>query len=164
MKLLGFKKTVVFALIAVASVSMLQISSAQNRRKGWRCPGNVYTNDQNLVRQLGGCEELNVNLTIMGPNGQRPRSTPSSPRSSGATFTPQTGLESDARKLIEAELSKKQSELAMLQGQYNNGQPERLMSEANDDSAYQARVFSLSQQIERKIAEIAAIQNELATR
>ena len=170
MKSLSFKKVGFAFFLMVLILSLVNVSLAQSRRTGWRCPGNVFTNDQNLVRKLGNCEELNVTLTVMNPGGgtsgggggggatqARPANT-NMQVSSGA----QQRRDSDAKKLIEAELSKKQSELAMLQSQYNSGSPERLLVEAKDEVAYQARVDRLSREIEKKVAEIASIQNELS--
>jgi hypothetical protein len=168
MKSLSLKKVGFAFFLVVASLSLMQVSSAQARRTGWRCPGNVYTNDQNLVKKLGNCQELNVTLTVMRPPGAAPRSSGGGAQARPANTNMQVSsgqqgsLDSDAKKLIEAELSKKQSELAMLQSQYNNGQPERLLIEAKDDAAYQARVERLSREIEKKVAEIASIQNELS--
>lgn len=175
MRVLNFKRSFVVFFLLLGSIALLNVSSAQARRTGWRCPGNVYTNDQNLVKKLGNCQQLDVTLTVMPSKpGTRVRS-----QSSGGTSTQarpatdssmrvapaqQQSRDSDAKKLIEAELSKKQSELAMLQGQYNSGKPERLASEIANEAAYQERTERLSREIERKVSEIAAIQNELSRR
>ncbi|MGL4668165.1 MAG: hypothetical protein ACRCWR_09570, partial [Saezia sp.] len=96
-----------------------------------------------------------------GGGGGATQARPSGSSNMQVTPAQQQGRTDDARKLIEAELDKKQSELAMLQSQYNSGQPERLLSEAKNEAAYQERVARLSREIERKTAEIIAVQNEL---
>lgn len=170
MRVLNLKKVAVTCFVLMAGVSLMNVSSAQARRTGWRCPGNVYTNNQALVKKLGNCQELNVTLTVMPSKGRgaaRPagggstQARPANDNTMRVTPGQQTSRDGDARKLIEAELDKKQSELAMLQTQYNNGEPERLLSEAKNDVAYQERVARLSGEIERKTAEIIAVQNEL---
>lgn len=174
MRVLNFKRSFVVFFLLLGSIALLNVSSAQARRTGWRCPGNVYTNDQNLVKKLGNCQQLDVTLTVMpgGRSGARARSQgsggtstqarPATDSSMRVAPAQQQSRDSDAKKLIEAELSKKQSELAMLQGQYNSGKPERLASEIANEAAYQERTERLSREIERKVSEIAAIQNELS--
>jgi hypothetical protein len=69
--------------------------------------------------------------------------------------------DSDARRILEAELKREQDRLAALQKEYNNGEPERLGSERNYQR-YLDRVAEMKAGIERKEADIAAIKRELA--
>lgn len=163
-----------FCALAVAMPTLAQ------SRQAWRC-GNHFTNNPAEAKSMGNCVLLEDRLTIInGPSSssgsRNSGSTPSRsapqpssslpPRNVNAPMqidaSVQTSRDSTARQLIEAELSKKQSELAMLQSQYNNGFPPRLASEVGDDAAYEARANEMSRTIERKVAEIAQIQAELA--
>lgn len=69
--------------------------------------------------------------------------------------------DSDARRILEAELKKEQERLAALQKDYNNGEPERRGDERNYQK-YIERVAELKAGISRKEADIGAIKRELA--
>lgn len=69
--------------------------------------------------------------------------------------------DSDAKLLLQAELAKQQQQLAELQAAYNNGQPEKQGIEARNYQRYLDRVAEMKRNIERKEADIAAIQQEL---
>ena len=69
--------------------------------------------------------------------------------------------DSDARRILEAELKREEQNLAALQKEYNGGEPERLGSERNYQR-YLDRVAEMKAGIERKEADIAAIKRELA--
>ena len=73
----------------------------------------------------------------------------------------QRARDSDARRILEGELQRAQAELATMQKEYNNGQPERLGSERNFQR-YLDRVADMKAAIARKESDIAAIQREIA--
>jgi len=69
--------------------------------------------------------------------------------------------DSDARRILEAELSTETERLASLQKEYNNGEPERRGEERNFQK-YLDRVAELKASIARKEDDIAALKRELA--
>jgi chromosome segregation ATPase len=73
----------------------------------------------------------------------------------------QRARDSDARRILVAELSKEEDKLAQLRKDYNGGAPERRGEERNY-ARYQERVAELKAAIDRKEADIAAIKRELA--
>lgn len=176
------KAAMVGLMCAVAQMAMPALAQSG----AWRCPGNYYTNSAAEARELGGCTKIEAgNVTVISTGGRTsPRSNPpAQPRPQGTTpssggsssiatngggsdtrVSPQVQQQrdGDARKLLELELNNKQNELTLLQREYNSGEPERLLSEANDDAKYQSRIERLSREIERKVADIQAIQNELS--
>ena len=180
------KKVFILGVICLA-IQAGSVSWAQSR--AWRCPGNYYTNSSEEARKIGGCTQLDDSkITIINRGGSGSSSGASRPSTGGGStgtssggalrvdsssntsttpaprlVTPgeQQSRDGDARRLLELELSNKQNELAMLQREYNDGKPERLLSEAQDDTQYQNRVERLSREIESKVADINAIQNEL---
>ena len=72
----------------------------------------------------------------------------------------QRARDADARRILEQELAKDKADLAQMQKDYNNGQPEREGGEKNYQK-YLDRVADMKAAIERKQADIQAIQNEL---
>jgi predicted nucleic acid-binding Zn-ribbon protein len=73
----------------------------------------------------------------------------------------QRARDSDARKILEAELKKEEDALAALQKEFNNGEPERQGGERNYQK-YLDRVEEMRNAIARKQADIAAVRRELA--
>ncbi len=68
--------------------------------------------------------------------------------------------DSDARRILEAELKREEDKLATLHAEYNNGEPERLGSERNYQK-YLDRVAQMKADIARTEADIAALKREL---
>jgi hypothetical protein len=69
--------------------------------------------------------------------------------------------DSDARRLLEAELRREEARLADMQKEFNNGEPERQGGERNYQR-YIDRVGEMRDAITRKEEDIAAIKRELA--
>ena len=65
------------------------------------------------------------------------------------------------RRILEAELKKEEEQLAALQKEYNNGEPERLGDERNYQK-YLDRVAALKAALARKESDVAALRRELA--
>lgn len=166
------KKTIILGAACLMATTSAISWAQTNRSQAWRCPGNYYTNDSQEARSLGGCERVGDRITVIHENRSRGGGTPR-PQAGGNTPRPapqanmqidpsaQNRRDNDARTLLEMELSHKQNELTLLQSQFNNGQPERLASEVDNDASYEARVERLRSEIERKLADISSIQNEL---
>jgi chromosome segregation ATPase len=72
----------------------------------------------------------------------------------------QRARDSDARRILEAELKTEEDRLAAMQKEFNNGQPERLGDEKNYQK-YIDRVEEMRAAIARKQVDIAAIQREI---
>lgn len=162
------------AIIFILGISIFFSSTVFAQGRAWRCPGNYYTNDIQEVKSIGDCSEIHGgNITVMPSSG---RGSANSSRSPSTTTTPsrspssnmivssdvQQGRDNDAKKLLEKELQNKQGELMKLQNEFKNGEPERLLSEANDDTLYQSRIDRLEREISSKVADIEAIQNEIS--
>jgi hypothetical protein len=92
-------------------------------------------------------------------------STSASPRGSGgvdAKVDPvdQRNRDTDARRILEAELQKAEEQLAALRKEFNNGEPDRRGDERNF-AKYQDRVADMKAAIARKESDIASIKREL---
>lgn len=72
----------------------------------------------------------------------------------------QRSRDSDAKRILEAELQKEEAALEALKREYNNGEPERRGDERNAQK-YLDRVAELKAAILRKEADVAAIRREL---
>ena len=159
---------------AVLALLLSTPAFAQGDGPVYRCPGNPESYTNMLTPQQAkdrGCRTIDgAPITIV--QGRRPAAAPAAPAAPPAGAAPASGAnrvdpaeqrarDSDARRILEAELRREQARLAELQKEYNGGQPERLGSERNYQK-YLDRVASLKAQLERKQADIAAIQRELA--
>ena len=69
--------------------------------------------------------------------------------------------DSDARRILDAELKREEDKLAQLRREYNNGEPERRGDERNFQN-YLDRVAAMKAGIARSESDIAAIKREIA--
>lgn len=156
------------AVVAAAGVMPLQAQE----RSVYRCPGNLYT-DQISAKEAAerGCKTLDgAPITVIqGPPRKAavpgvvgsPSSTSASRPDARIEPAAQRQRDSDARRILEAELRKEEERLAELQKTYNGGSPERRGDEQNY-ARYQERVAEMKAAVSRKEADIAAIKRELA--
>lgn len=165
-------KPCVAPLLALAIVASPLLASAQeSSRPVYRCPGTPVLYTDTLTPQEAkakGCTVLEgAPISVI----QTPRPRAAAPGSASgpaagaadAKIDPavQRARDSDARRILEGELQRAQAELATMQKEYNNGQPERLGSERNFQR-YLDRVADMKAAIARKESDIAAIQREIA--
>jgi hypothetical protein len=128
----------------------------------YRCPGNDYKNTISAKEaDRLGCKKL-VGEPITVIQMTKPRAGPAAAASSTARVDPaaQRARDSDARRILENELSSEEDRLAALKKEFNNGQPERQGDEKNYQK-YVDRVAEMSAAIARKEADIAAIKREI---
>jgi hypothetical protein len=146
----------------------------------YRCPGppvlytDALTADEARDR---GCRTIEgAPITIV--QGPRPRPTagtasapPAAPATPGAaTARPgdpkvdpaaQRQRDTDARRILEAELRREEERLTGLKREYNNGEPERRGDERNFQN-YLDRVAQMKAGITRSESDIAALKRELS--
>lgn len=158
-----------WAWLAVASTA-----GAQQGPTVYRCPGPpvLYTDALSAQEARNrGCRTIDgATITIVQTPKPRPVASPppqagasGASRPSEARVDPgeQKARDSDARRLLEAELRKEQERLAAMKLEYNNGEPERRGDERNYQR-YLDRVGEMKTAIQRKEADIEAIRRELA--
>jgi hypothetical protein len=158
-----------------AVVCSLALFDVQAASTVYRCPGNVYTDTISAKEaQERGCRTLEgAPVTVIQSVPPRTESKPV-PAQAGSTARASKGRseakvdpndqrlrDSDARRILEAELSTETERLASLQKEYNNGEPERRGEERNFQK-YLDRVAELKASIARKEDDIAALKRELA--
>jgi hypothetical protein len=157
-------RTLATCLFAAAALSAALPAGAQSRTV-YRCPNNVYTSEiTEKEAKERGCRTIEgAPITIVAPPKPAPRPAASGPRAEGEKVDAkqQRERDSDARKILEAELKREEEALAALQKEFNNGEPERQGNERNYQR-YLDRVEEMRKSIERKQADIAAIRRELA--
>lgn len=134
----------------------------------YRCPGNLYTDALSVKEaQAKGCKTLDgAPITVI--QSTTPRSSGGSGGSSPVASAPgnkvstedQKARDSDRRRILEAELRKEEENLAALQKEYNNGQPERKGDERNFQK-YLDRAAELKAALTRKEADVAALRREM---
>jgi hypothetical protein len=160
-----------YAHLAVLALALFSGLAWSQERVVYRCPGNLYTDQISAKEALErGCKTLDGApvTVIMSPKRARPANAASSGasgagRGEGARVDPaeQRARDSDARRILDAELRKEEDRLAQLQKDYAGGTPERRGDESNY-AKYQERVADMKAAIARKEADIAAIKREMA--
>jgi hypothetical protein len=130
----------------------------------YRCPGNDYKNTISAKEaEKLGCRKIEgAPVTVIQMTKPRPATSIPGATASGVKVDPvaQRARDSDARRILEAELRTEEDKLAGMKKEYNNGQPERLGDEKNYQK-YTDRVSDMRAAIERKESDIAAIQREI---
>ncbi len=155
----------------IRSLSMLGLAaalagSAHAADVTYKCPGNVYNNTFTPKEAKDkGCTVLD-NAPISVIQGPRPRAFAPSRTGSGndgkVDSAEQRARDSDARRILEAELKREQERLAQMKADYNNGNPDRQGNEIRNNQKYLDRVADMQSAITRKEGDIAALQRELA--
>ncbi|MDZ5459385.1 hypothetical protein [Azohydromonas lata] len=173
------------ALLHAALLLSGAAAQAQGSTTVYRCPGPpiLYTDAISAQQaRARGCQAVDASPVTI--SGTRPhaasRATPPATGVASATAAAASGTapvvarpaervtapqqrerDNDARAILQAELQREQTRLQQLLAEYNDGQPERLGHERNNQR-YLDRVAALKASIERSSADIAALQRELA--
>lgn len=136
----------------------------------YRC-GNEYTNNAAVAKQRGCTPLQGGNITVIEgtrPNpaasssGAAPRSPSSSPSNAPRIDSAaQRARDSDARQILESELSQAEKRLAEAQKAYANGEPEKQGIEGRNHQRYLDRVAELKAAVGRAESDVAGIRREL---
>lgn len=143
-------------------------ASAQAQERIYRC-GNEYTNTVS-PEQAKACKLVEGgNVTVV--QGARPNKPAASkvagsgamPASSNARVdvSEQKSRDSDARLILQSELTKAEARQAELLKEYNNGAPEKRGDEARNHQKYLDRVAELKASLARNESDITGIRREL---
>ncbi len=132
----------------------------------YRCPGNLYTDSLSAKEARDkGCKTLEgAPITVI--QSQVPRGGAGRPAGAASGQGEKVGTEdqkardSDAKRILEAELKKEEDALAALRKEFNDGQPERRGDERNYQK-YLDRVEEMKAALTRKEADVAALRREL---
>ena len=157
--------TALLLALTVFAVPDLALAQ-QGERTVYRCPGTPVLYTDSLTPQEAkskGCTMLEgAPITVIASPRPRAPVQASAPRPADAKIDPaeQRARDSDARRILEAELRRAETDLATMQKEFNNGEPERLGSERNFQR-YLDRVADMKAAIGRKESDIAAIKREL---
>jgi len=167
----------IFGMMAViAGVSLAGAAAAQGSSIVYRCPGPpvLYTDALSAKEaQDKGCRTIEgAPITVM--QSSKPRAPANNAAANAAASSAasrpgdtridpaqQKSRDTDARRILEAELRKEEERLQVMQKEYNGGEPERRGDERN----YQRfidRVAEMKTSISRKESDIAAIKRELS--
>ena len=160
---MGMKQKI-FALLVV----WVGCFPALAQERIYRC-GNEYTNTVSQA-QAKGCKLVDSgNVTVV--QGTRPNK-PAAPAASGSVATPassgarvavteQKSRDSDARLILQSELTKAEARQAELLREYNDGAPDKRGDEARNHQKYLDRVAELKAALARNESDIAGIRREL---
>jgi hypothetical protein len=155
------------ALLLACSVAPALGADAADSSVMYRCPGNDYKNTITAKEaEKLGCKRIEgAPVTVIQMTKPR-ASTAAVPAASGGTGgarvdpVAQRARDSDARRILEGELRSEEEKLAVMQKEFNNGQPERQGDEKNFQK-YLDRVDQMRAAIARKQIDIAALQREI---
>jgi hypothetical protein len=157
------KQTVLAVLGALALCA-----SAQAQERIYRC-GNEYTNTVSQA-QAKGCKLVEGgNVTVVqgarsakaaAPKGVSSGAAPAS-SSARVDASEQKSRDSDARRILQSELTKAEARQAELLSEYNNGAPEKRGDEARNYQKYLDRVAELKASLARNESDMAGIRREL---
>ena len=138
----------------------------------YRCPGPPVLYTDALTPEEArdrGCRTIEgAPITIVQTAKPRPpASVGSAPASASRPGDPkvdpsaQRQRDSDARRILEAELRREEDKLAQMKTDYNNGSPDRQGAENRNFQKYLDRVAEMKAAITRKEGDIAALKREL---
>jgi hypothetical protein len=152
------------SLGAVACLLCAAPGMAQERI--YRC-GNEYTNNAAQAKSRGCKVVEGGNVTIV--QGTQPQAPARPSASGGATPRPaaradspeQRARDSDARKILEAELVKAEERLAQARKAYANGEPEKEGIEGRNHQRYLDRVSELKAAVARAEGDVSGLRREL---
>lgn len=159
-------------LMPTAMPVAAQTPAAVAASQVYRCPGPpvLYTDAISPTEaREKGCRTIEgTPITIIQGRPRAPAAasaggTGAAPRPADSKVDPasQRQRDSEARRILLDELKKEEDRLAVLQKDYNNGEPERRGDERNF-ARYQERVAEMKAAIARKEADVAAIRRELS--
>jgi len=168
------KTTATFPWIACVFLLVAAVPDGSVAQAGavFRCPGKADGADEftNLISveqaRDRGCRTIEgAPVTVIQGGRTRPMaaSAPAStprPAESRVDAAAQRQRDTDARRILETELSREEEKLTALRRDYNNGEPERRGNERNYQT-YLDRVAQLKAAIGRSEADIAALKREI---
>jgi len=155
------------APLAMSLLAAVFVANAQAQERIYRCDNNVYTNTLQDPK-AHGCKVMEGgHITVV--QGTRPAAAGAQPVKIASASqagqrvdaTDQRSRDSDARQILESELKKAEARQAELTREYNNGEPEKLGSEARNHQKYLDRVVELKASLARNESDIAGIRREL---
>jgi len=155
-------------LLACAAAQAPALAAEADSSVMYRCPGNDYKNTISAKEaEKLGCKRIEgAPVTVIQMTKPRPSNAAVPSASGGSTGgarvdpVAQRARDSDARRILEGELRSEEEKLAVMQKEFNNGQPERQGDEKNFQK-YLDRVSDMRAAIARKQTDIAALQREI---
>ncbi|MBL0730865.1 hypothetical protein [Piscinibacter sp. HJYY11] len=156
-----------FSFSLLTALAAASPAWAQGDKPVYRCPGNppLYTDALSAKEARDkGCRTLEgAPITVI--QSPKPRPTAGAPVPPAASrekvdSAEQRNRDSDARRILEAELKREEEQLASLRKDFNNGEPERRGDERNYQK-YLDRVAEMKAAIARKENDVAALRREL---
>lgn len=134
----------------------------------YRC-GNEYTNTRPDAKAKGCKLVVGGNITVVPATRQTrsgaakaaPGANASSNGAAQVSASEQKARDSDARLILQAELTKTDARLQALKAEYNNGEPEKRAEETRNHQKYLDRVAELKASIARAESDLAGIRREI---
>ncbi len=158
-------------MVVLGAGLCLSLLAQAQEKPVYRCPGNLYTDALSAKEAADkGCKTLDgAPITVIQSQPparsalkpSAPGNTPASSPEQRVSPDDQKARDTDARRILEAELAKEDAALSALRKEFNNGEPERRGDERNAQK-YIDRVNDMRNALIRKEADVVSIKRELA--
>jgi hypothetical protein len=151
-------------MIPMFCLGLSVVGSARAFDVTYKCPNHVYSNTISAKEAKDkGCTVLdNAPITVIqGPKPRPAASGVAANASNRVDPADQRARDTDARRILEAELRREEERLAAMKLEYNNGVPDKQGNEVKNYQKYLDRVADLKAAIERKEGDVAALKREL---
>jgi hypothetical protein len=165
------RRSALWSVAFGAAFAVLWGTTAQGAGPVYRCPGSpvLYTDAISAKEaETKGCRVLEGApiSVIQSAKPRAPAPVATAPAASGSPANridpgEQRARDSDARRILDAELKREEQRLAAMKVEFNSGEPERQGNERNFQK-YQDRVADMKSAIARKESDIAAIKREMS--
>ena len=141
---------------------MTVCTGAWSQDRIYRC-GNEYTNTVSEA-QARGCKLISGgNVTVVQAHKPAPtRIATASQAGQRADSADQRAKDSDARLILQSELKRSEARQVELLKEYNNGAPEKLVTEQANQQKYLDRVAEIKANLSRNESDIDGIRRELS--
>lgn len=163
------------SLLTMLGLSVSLSQAMAQEKPVYRCPGNLYTDALSAKEASDkGCKTLDgAPITVIqsvpvrkvspsaGSGGNAGGNPSASSPEQRVSPEDQKARDTDARRILEAELRKEEEALAALRKDFNNGEPERRGDERNAQK-YQDRINEMRNALIRKEADVVSIKRELS--
>lgn len=161
-------KFVAATLVSIAAtLATLTAARAAEGQAMYRCPGNEYNNTLSAKEAKDkGCKTIEgapiTIIQIVKPRAGAVPAAGSGPAGTRVDPADQRARDSDARRILEAELRREEERLASMRTEFNGGQPDRQGNERFNYQKYLDRVADMKAAITRKEGDVAALKREIA--
>jgi len=154
---MSVRRPVLFGLVSFALAAA--VASAHGQDSYFKCVDEHGNTTFTNTGSGKGCAKINVDPVVI-PSPKYPVKAATPAGYPKVDSTTQKSRDSDRLRILQDELHDKETQLASLKREYNNGEPERQGNERNYQR-YLDRTEQLRSDIARTESDIASIRSEI---